>query len=103
MLAWTKDLIKLRRSTIALNDGSMHHLIVSTDEKRRTLVMQRDEARTLINFGDQPYSFDLLEGESLSLVSRPEVGVYGNALNLPGMTLAVLMSSTEQVEDREVR
>ena len=102
MLAWTKELIKLRRCTVALNDGDMHHLMVSTDDKRKTLVMQRDEARTVVNFGDQPYSFDVLEGETLCLVSRPEIGVEGNAVELPPMTLAVLMSTTEQVEDREV-
>jgi len=102
MLAWTKALIKLRRCTVALNDGDMHHLMVSTDDKRKTLVMQRDEARILANFGDQPYSFDLLDGESLCLISRPEIGVEGNAIELPAMTLAVLFSTTETVEDREV-
>jgi maltooligosyltrehalose trehalohydrolase len=76
--------------------------LVSTDDNRKTLVMQRDEARTLVNFGDQPYSFDLLEGEKLWLVSRSEVAVEGNAIELPGMTLAVLMSTTEQMEDRQV-
>jgi maltooligosyltrehalose trehalohydrolase len=103
MLAWTKALIKLRRCTVALNDGDMHHLMVSTDDKRKTLVMQRDEARILVNFGEQPYSFDLLDGESLSLVSRDGVDVKDNAIELPGMTLAVFLSTTEQVEDREVR
>ena len=44
-----------------LNDGSMHHLLVSTDDRRRTLVMQRDEARIVVNFGTEPYAFDLLE------------------------------------------
>ena len=33
LLAWAKALIKLRRSKVCLNDGDMHHLIVSTDEK----------------------------------------------------------------------
>jgi len=102
MLAWTKALIKLRRCTVSLNDGDMHHLIVSTDDKRKTLVMQREEVRILVNFGDQLSSFDLLEGEKLCLVSRSDVEVEGNAIELPGMTLAVLMSTTEQVEDREV-
>jgi maltooligosyltrehalose trehalohydrolase len=103
MLAWTKSLIKLRRCTVALNDGSMHHLLVSTDETRRTLVMVRDEARVVMNLGTEVYPFDLLEGECLKLVSREGVGVKDNKMDLPGMTLAVLMSTTEQAEDREVR
>jgi maltooligosyltrehalose trehalohydrolase len=103
MLTWTKELIKLRRSTVALNDGSMHHLLVSTDDKRRTLVMHRDEARIVVNFGERTYSFDLLDGERLCLCSRNELEVKDGRLELPAMTLAVLLSTTEQVEDREVR
>jgi len=103
MLAWTKALIKLRRCTVALNDGSMHHLLVSTDDAKKTLVMQRDEARILANFGDQPYYFQLLDGEELRLISRDGVGVVDGGIELPAMTLVVMLSTTEQVEDREVR
>ncbi len=102
MLAWTKALIKLRRSTLCLNDGSMHQLLVSTDDAKKTLVMQRDEARILANFGDQPYYFHLLDGEQLRLVSRDGVGIVNGGIELPALTLAVLLSTTEQVEDREV-
>ena len=101
-LAWVKSLIALRRSTVSLNDGDMHHLLVSTDDERRTLVMERDEARVLINMGDKPYAFALLEGEKLQLISREGISVRDNYLDLPPMTLAVLMSSTEEVEDRQV-
>jgi maltooligosyltrehalose trehalohydrolase len=103
MLAWTKKLIKLRRGTVALNDGSMHNLLVSTDDKRRTLVMQRGEARVVANFGREPYGVELLEGEKLCLISRDGVEVKDDVLNLVPMTLAVLMSTTEQMEDRGVR
>ena len=102
MLAWTKALIQLRRCTVALNDGSMQHLMVSSDEMRRSLVLVRDEARIVVNLGTEVYAFDLLEGEALKLVSRDGVGVKDNKMELPGMTLAVLMSTTEQAEDREV-
>ncbi|MDQ2925668.1 MAG: malto-oligosyltrehalose trehalohydrolase [Acidobacteriota bacterium] len=102
MLAWTKALIKLRRSTAALNDGDMHHLLVSTDGPRKTLTMQREEVRIVANFGEQMSSLYLLEGEEVRLVSRENVGAKGKAIELPGMTLAVLMSTTEQLEDREV-
>jgi maltooligosyltrehalose trehalohydrolase len=103
MLAWTRALIKLRRCTIALNDGSMQRLGVWSDEASKTLVMQREEARVAVNLGEQPYTFDLLEGEELTLVSRNGVGVSGNRLELPPMSLAVLLSSTEQTEDRAVQ
>jgi hypothetical protein len=64
--------------------------------------MQRDEARILINMGKEPYTFGLLEGEKLELISRDEIGVIDNCLHLPPMTLAVLMSPREDVEDRQV-
>jgi maltooligosyltrehalose trehalohydrolase len=103
MLAWVKSLIALRRKTIALNDGSMQRLGVWSDETRKTLVMQREEARIVANLGDLPYTFDLLNGESLTLVSREGVDVVDNGIQLPPMSLAVLMSTTEQTEDRAVQ
>jgi len=102
MLAWVKALIKLRRSRVAFNDGNMHHLQVWTVEDRLILVLVRDEARVLINFGEAPYTFDLLEGETLELASRKSVGAWDNRLELPGMTLAVLLSTTEDAENRQV-
>ena len=102
MLHWTKSLIKLRRSTIALNDGSMHDLLVSTDDSRRTLVMQRNEVRVVVNFGDQPLNFILLDGERLCLISRTPLEVAQGSIDIPPMTLAVFMSTTEQLADREV-
>jgi maltooligosyltrehalose trehalohydrolase len=102
MLAWVKALIKLRRCTIALNDGSMQHLLVSSDETRRTLVMVRDEARVVVNFGAEVYAFDLLDSEELKLVSREGLEAKDRRIELPGMSIAVLMSTTEAAEDREV-
>ena len=102
MLAWVKALIKLRRQTVALNDGDTHRLLVSADDASQTLVMARDEARILVNFGTQPYTFALLEGEKLELVSREGAGTRDLYLDLPPMTLAVMLSSTADVEDRQV-
>ena len=102
MLQWVKSLIKLRRSHVCLNDGDMHHLLVSSDNARRTLVMERDEARILVNFGKENCRFDLLQGEELDLISQKDVEVKDNSLNLPPMTLAVLMSPSEEAEERQV-
>jgi maltooligosyltrehalose trehalohydrolase len=102
MLQWTKVLIQLRRSIPALNDGSMYRLRVSTDDRKKTVILQRDEVRIVANLGAEVYIFDLLEGEELNLVSRAGVEVRENTLALPAMSLVVLMSTTEQVEEREV-
>jgi len=102
MLAWVKALIKLRRSNVCLNDGDMHHLAVTTDDEQQTLTMERDEARVLINFAERPHTFELLKDETLKLISREGVGVHDNALELPPMTIAVLMSTSEAVQNRRV-
>ncbi len=102
MLTWVKALIKLRRSYVAFNDGDMHHMRVNTDAEKRILILERDEARVLINFGEQPYEFALLEGEILQLISQEGPVVAENRLELPPTTLAVLISSTFDVENRQV-
>ena len=101
MMAWVKSLIKLRRSTIALNDGDMHRILVSTDDERRTLVMEREEARILINLGSESCSFGLLQGETLKLISRDGIQVASGSLELHPMTLAVLLSPADEVQDRQ--
>ncbi len=102
MLAWVKSLIRLRRSRVCFNDGDMHHLLVTRDDQRQTLVMVRDEARILINFGNESSSFTLLEGEQLAIISRQGLSVGDQELVLPPMTLAVLLSASEDAEDRQV-
>lgn len=101
MLAWTKKLIKLRRGTVCLNDGSMHQLLVSSNDPDRTLVLQRDAMRIAVNLGEKDWKVDFLDGEKLCLASRDGLVAEGSLL-LPPMTLAVLESSTETVEDRQV-
>jgi maltooligosyltrehalose trehalohydrolase len=103
MLKWTKALIHLRRSTICLNDGSMQHLVVSTDEEKKTLVMERDQIRIVVNLGTEMYSFKLLDTEELELASKEEVKLRGECVDLPGMSMAVLISTTEATENRQVQ
>ncbi len=102
MLAWVKALIKLRRSRVCFNDGDMHRVLVSADDKKPSLLMQRDEARIVVNFGKRPYAITLLEGEELVLISRSGLEARHNRLDLPPMTMAVLLSSTEESENRQV-
>ena len=80
----------------------MHHLSVVRDDERQTLAMVRDEARILINFGKEIFDCALLEGEQLEVISREGLSVCDNKLALPPMTLAVLLSTPEDAEDRQV-
>lgn len=102
MLKWVSSLIKLRRNNVCFNDGDMHHILVFSDAERRTLVMERDEARVVINLGKENYRFELLKGEELKLVSRVGLEVKDNTVYLPAMTIAILLSPTDEVEERRV-
>jgi hypothetical protein len=56
----------------------------------------------VVNLGEQPFDFELLNGEQLQLISREGIAPVGNRIVLPGMSIAILMSSLEEIEDREV-
>jgi maltooligosyltrehalose trehalohydrolase len=90
MLEWTKALIHLRRTTVALNDGDVGHLKVNYDADKRWLTMQRGSVRVLVNLGEQGASFHLEEGEQVRLCSKETPEKDGMVL-LPAMGLAVLM------------
>ena len=90
MLEWTRQLIHLRRSTLALNDGDLGHMKVEFDRERRWLTMQRGPVRVLMNLGEQSVRLDAAEPEQLRLCSRA-LQIEGGAVELPPMTLAVLM------------
>ena len=87
---WTRNLIHLRRTTVALNDGDLGHVQVSGDAKAKSLVMQRGSVRVLINFGKQPVSLELETDEQLALASKAEVTIVGESIALPPMSLAIL-------------
>ena len=95
MLAWTKQLIRLRHTTVALNDGDLGHVKVECREKERLLIVQRGPVRALSNLGDAPVKVDLREGESLCLASRKDITVHAAQIVLPKMSFVILMS-TEQ-------
>ena len=92
MFAWTKALIHLRRTTVALNDGDLGHLRIESNSDQRWFIMKRGSVRIFINLGDQKIPFTLLKDEILRLCSRPELAPQDNTLRLPPMTLAVLLS-----------
>jgi maltooligosyltrehalose trehalohydrolase len=95
MLDWTKQLIHLRRTTIALNDGDLGHLKVECREEDRLLIMQRGTVRSLSNLGEGTVQLDLLEGESLCLSSHKDITVHAAQIVLPKMSFAILMTKED--------
>ena len=89
MLDWTRALIKLRRSTVALNDGDFGHLRVAADPETKTLAMTRGSIRVLINFGEAPWTVKLKDGEVLCMKSRDEMEAGAESVLLPSLSLAI--------------
>lgn len=93
MLDWYHALIRLRRRSVALNDGDMGHLQVRSGDG--WLAMDRGAVQVLANLGPQEASFAVPEGFRLALISRHGVELSAWTLALPPDTLAVLSSEPE--------
>jgi maltooligosyltrehalose trehalohydrolase len=93
MLQWTKELIHLRRTTVALNDGDLGHLKVACREEERFLVMERGPVRILANLGDNPVKSNLRGGERIRLSSCEGIALSAGQIALPKMSLAILERS----------
>lgn len=90
MLEWYRELIRLRRGSVALNDGDLGHVKVSFDEKKRWLIMDRGPVRVMFNLGDGPVEFDVEGYSRLLLASRGDVKIVHHKVMLPADSLAIL-------------
>ena len=93
MFQWTRDLIRLRRSILDLNDGDFGHMEVSCGTEGKSLVMRRGAVRVLMNIGKEALTLPLLQDEVLKLASQPRIAIEGGQIRLPEMSLAVLQLS----------
>jgi maltooligosyltrehalose trehalohydrolase len=96
MLAWTKALIRLRRGSIALNDGDLGHLKVSFDEEHRWLRMDRGKVSVFANLGGEEVEFQLKQVFWLALASNTEATrLDGQRLVIPGKGFVVLSTESQ--------
>ena len=95
MLAWTKQLIHLRRNSICLNDGDRGHLNVHWDEQKHWLRVERELVTILTNLGTEPAEFEVTSDYRLALASDPAIRLDGNSVILPPDSLAILSAETE--------
>jgi len=94
MLDWYRWLIRLRRTTHALNNGEPGNTTVSFDEAAGWLCMERGGIKAICNLGMSDYLFPLREGDQLLLYSRLDPPMRDAALVLAPDTIAVLKSSS---------
>ncbi len=92
MLGWTRKLIQLRHSSLALNDGDRGHTTVEFDGKEQWLLMVRGLVRVGLNLGKRAKSFPIPGGAKLLLASSASVTEKDGQVVLPPDTLAILSS-----------
>ena len=81
LLAWHRDLIRLRRSTPCLTDGRLDAVQVEVDEAAGHLRLRRGDVEVCVNLGDEPWAVPV-EG-SVLLSSPAGQTVEGGAVKLP--------------------
>jgi maltooligosyltrehalose trehalohydrolase len=89
---WYRELIAFRRDHGALLDGRLDAVKVATDERARTLVMQRGDVVVCCNMAEEARTLDLGSGDrpTLRLASRDGCALEGGRLRLPGAAAAIL-------------
>jgi maltooligosyltrehalose trehalohydrolase len=90
MLDWYRRLIRLRRGSVSLNDGSPGHVKARFNERGRLLVMERGAVAVMCNFGSQPAELAHPRDLPLLLASRPGVEVKEGSVILPSESVAIL-------------
>jgi maltooligosyltrehalose trehalohydrolase len=90
MLAWYRALIRLRRCTPCLNDGTPRNTRVTVDEQKKWLRMERGPVGVICNLGELEQGFSVQSGASVLLASRRIAHSEEGAIVLPPDTVAVL-------------
>ena len=96
MLNWTRALIKLRRSSISLNDGDLGHIKVTFSEDSKWLRMDRNLVSIFTNLGEAPYEFPVGEEHCILLASKPDqTFIASGKVIIPPNGFAILSAERE--------
>jgi len=90
MLAWYRDLIRLRRCTPSLNNGEPGNTSASFNEKERWLCMRRGSVVVACNFSDEERSTPGYPQMNLLLASRDGVRLQEKSVKLPPASVAII-------------
>ncbi|MGD0808959.1 MAG: DUF3459 domain-containing protein, partial [Acidimicrobiales bacterium] len=94
LLAWYRQLMRLRKRLGALADPRLSSVEVDVDEPAGTLVVHRADIDILVNLGAAPATFATVPGTSVLAASEPGVVLVGARLVVP--MDAVAMVGTER-------
>ena len=95
MLAWTKDLIRIRRNSPSLNDGDLGHIRVNFDEQKRWMAIERGKVKIFCNLGEGSADFDVPPTFALILASQDGISVEDGKVVLPPSSLVIVSSENQ--------
>jgi maltooligosyltrehalose trehalohydrolase len=98
MLAWTRQLIHLRRRSLSLNDGDRGHVKVSFSEERKWLRMDRGQLSVFANLGAAPQSFATGPDQRVVLASEGSPAVVEGSVTVEPDTLVIVSSEPDLQE-----
>jgi maltooligosyltrehalose trehalohydrolase len=90
MLAWYRDLIRLRRTTPSLNNGEPGNTSASFNEEQRWLCMRRGSIIVTCNFSEEEQSTPGYPHMNLLLASRDGVTLQEKSVKLPPESVAII-------------
>jgi maltooligosyltrehalose trehalohydrolase len=90
MLAWYHALIRFRRTTPWLSDGSAGKVRVTLDEQEKWLRMERGKIAVICNLGDQELAFGESEQSRVVLASPTSIEINQSKLVLSPGSVAVV-------------
>jgi len=90
MLAWYQELIRLRRTTAALNEGEPGDTRVRFDQQQMWFSMERGNVMLCCNLGERERLFPVQEGGKVVLSSRESLTVRNGGVELPPDTVVIL-------------
>jgi maltooligosyltrehalose trehalohydrolase len=90
MLAWYRDLIRLRRTTPSLNNGEPGNTSASFNEEQRWLCMRRGTIVVACNFSNENQSTPGCPEMKVLLTSRPGVSTQDQKVTLPPESVAII-------------
>ncbi len=94
MLEWYRALIRLRRNTPCLNDGTPGKTRAIYDEDAKWLRMERGAISVLGNLAEKEQTFGIARGANVLLASRSIAHIEKSAIMLPPDSVAVLADSS---------
>ncbi len=90
LLAWHRQLIRLRRDTPALREGGFEELDLRYEAREPWLAVRRGPLSVVYNFGEESRLVPGLDGEVILSTSPENVALREGAAYLPGRSVVIL-------------